>query len=139
MRTYSELITLDTFEERFEYLRMNGKVGDLTFGHDRYMNQWFYKTDEWLRVRDIVIQRDYGNDLGVEGCEIGGIIIVHHMNAITREDIINRNPKILEPEYLICVSDRTHKAIHYNNDQFLTQKVTVRMPNDMAPWKTQED
>ena len=135
MRTYSELSTLETFEERFEYLRLNGTVGKLTFGHDRYMNQWFYKTDEWLRVRDIVIERDYGNDLGVDGFDIGGSIIVHHMNAITREDIMKRNPKILNPEYLISVSDRTHKAIHYNNTHFLTQKVTVRTPDDMAPWK----
>lgn len=135
MRTYSELSQLNTFEERFEYLRLGGKVGELTFGHDRYMNQWFYRTDEWLRVRDIVIARDYGNDLGLEGETIGGHIVVHHMNAITKDDIINRNPKILDPEFLICCSDRTHKAIHYNNDTFLQQKVIVRSPNDTAPWK----
>lgn len=127
---------MNSFEERFEYLRLRGRVGEITFGHDRYMNQWFYKTEEWLRVRDLVIERDYGNDLGLIHHEIGGMIIVHHMNPITRDDIMRRNPEILDPEYLICVSDATHKAIHYNSDYFKPQTVNVRTKDDTSPWKT---
>lgn len=135
MKSYSELMQLETFEERFEYLRLRGRVGSETFGHNRYMNQWFYKTFEWLEIRDFIIQRDLGCDLGHPDFEINGPITIHHINPLTVEQVERRDPIALDPENLICVSDSTHKGIHYNTTQFLPQKVIVRTPNDTVPWK----
>lgn len=135
IRTYSELITLPTFEERYKYLRLGGKVGNETFGFDRYLNQMFYKTDEWLKIRDYVIVRDNGCDLGIEGREIHDRILVHHMNPITKEDILRRSDYLLNPEYLICTVKRTHDAIHYGDDSLLFKGLTVRTKNDTCPWR----
>ena len=119
IRTYSELIALPTFEERYQYLRLDGRVGKETFGFDRWLNQRFYKDPEWRSIRDDVIIRDNGCDLGIEGRDIRSLIIVHHMNPITQEDILERRSILLDPENLICVTDRTHKAIHYGNEELL--------------------
>lgn len=135
IRTYSELITLPTFEERYRYLRLGGKVGDETFGFDRYLNQIFYKTEEWLRLRDYVIIRDNGCDLGIEGREIHGRILVHHMNPITKDDILRRSEYLLNPEYLICTVKRTHDAIHYGDDSLLFKEPVMRTKNDTCPWR----
>lgn len=134
-KTYSELKKLKTFNERFDYLKLNGTVGSETFGYDRILNQVLYKSDKWRKVRDKVIVRDEGNDLGTEGYPIGGHIIVHHMNPITVEDVLNQNEKIFDPEYLISVSDLTHKAIHYSNEDILAKEPIERAKNDMCPWK----
>lgn len=135
IRTYSELILLPTFEERYEYLKLDGQVGQETFGSDRYLNQLFYKDREWLSIRNDVIIRDAGRDLGIEGRELNSYIIVHHMNPITRDDIINRTELLLNPEYLICVSARTHKAIHYSDSRLLISDPVIRQKNDTCPWK----
>ena len=135
IRTYSELITLPTFEERYEYLRLGGKVGKETFGFDRYLNQMFYKTEEWIRIRNQVIVRDNGCDLGIEDREIYGRIIVHHMNPITMTDLINRSPLILDPEYLISTVKSTHDAIHYGDSDLLIKDPIERSINDTCPWK----
>lgn len=135
IRTYSELITLPTFEERYKYLRLGGKVGEETFGFDRYLNQTFYKSDEWLKVRDYVIIRDNGCDLGVPGREIAGRILVHHMNPITKEDILRRSDYLLNPEYLISTVKLTHDAIHYGDDSLLFMGLVERTRNDTCPWR----
>lgn len=135
IRTYSELITLPTFEERFEYLRLGGKVGAETFGFDRYLNQIFYKSDKWLSVRDKVIIRDNGCDLGIEGREIYGRILVHHMNPITMDDIVNHSSWILDPEYLITTVKNTHDAIHYSDESLLIKDPIERRKNDTCPWR----
>lgn len=135
IRTYSELITLPTFEERFEYLRLGGKVGAETFGFDRYLNQIFYKSDKWLSVRDKVIIRDNGCDLGIEGREIYGRILVHHMNPITMDDILNHSSWILDPEYLITTVKNTHDAIHYSDESLLIKDPIERRKNDTCPWR----
>ena len=137
IRTYSELITLPTFEERFQYLRLDGRIGEQTFGFDRYLNQLFYKDPEWLSVRDKVIIRDLGCDLGIEEYEIdkGQRILIHHMNPITKEDITRRSRFLLDPEYLICTSHRTHTAIHYGDESLLPSKLIVRTKNDTCPWR----
>ena len=136
IRTYSELITLPTFEERYRYLRLDGQVGVETFGFDRYLNQTFYRTDkEWLSVRDEVIIRDNGCDLGIIGREIYSRIIVHHMNPITREDILKRTKYLLDPEYLICTIKRTHDAIHYGDETLLLQGPIERTKFDTCPWR----
>lgn len=135
MRRYSELAKLETYEERFEYLKLNGEVGSATFGFDRYLNQNFYKSQEWRRVRDEVILRDNGCDLGVAGYELDRHIIIHHMNPIRIEDILNRKEDIFNPEYLICVSHNTHNAIHYGDKNLLRGLSTKREPNDTCPWK----
>lgn len=135
IRTYSELITLPTFEERFEYLKLGGKVGRETFGYDRYLNQAFYKTPEWLAVRDHIIIRDNGCDLGVEGREIHGRILVHHMNPITMEDIVNRSSWLFDPENLICTVKNTHDAIHYSDESLLIKDPIERSKNDTCPWR----
>ena len=134
-RTYSELIKLPTFKQRFNYLKLNGMIGEETFGFDRWLNQIFYTSSEWRRVRDIVIVRDNGNDLGVDGFQIGGKILIHHMNPITYHDILHREEDILNPEYLICVSHKTHQAIHYGNEDLLPADPVERMPNDTCPWR----
>ena len=134
-RRYSELRTLKTFEERFEYLKLQGAVGLDTFGFDRYLNQAFYLSKEWKRVRDEVIIRDNGCDLGLPGYEIFGKINIHHINPICKEDILDRNPDLLDPEFLICVSYDTHNAIHYGTDLYLPPAPVVRTRNDTCPWK----
>ena len=135
IRTYSELITLPTFEERFRYLQLGGKVGEDTFGHDRYLNQMFYTSDEWKRIRRDVIVRDNGCDLGIQDREIHGLIIIHHMNPITIEDIINRSEFLLNPEYLISTVKNTHDAIHFSDERILITDPIERRPNDTCPWK----
>ena len=135
IRTYSELITLPTFEERFRYLQLGGKVGEDTFGHDRYLNQMFYTSDEWRRIRRDVIVRDNGCDLGIQDREIHGLIIIHHMNPITIEDIINRSEFLLNPEYLISTVKNTHDAIHFSDERILITDPIKRRPNDTCPWK----
>lgn len=138
IRTYSELLEFDTFLERFEYLKLGGVVGEETFGYDRYLNQIFYRSPEWKKVRNEVILRDEGRDLGVEGRELSSNIFIHHMNPIALRDIDERNPDILNPEYLICCSKGTHNAIHYGNAGLLMLEPVVRRPFDTCPWKRVE-
>jgi len=135
IKCYSELSLIPTFEARYRYLRLNGTVGKDTFGFDRYMNQFFYKSPEWRRVRDLVITRDGGCDLGVPGREIFGRIIIHHMNPIQPEDIRDRSEFLLDPEYLITTIHDTHLAIHYGDEHLLMQTPVERRPNDTCPWK----
>lgn len=135
IRTYSELITFPTFEERYEYLRLKGRVGEETFGFDRYLNQVFYKSKEWRSVRDYVIARDNGCDLGIEGYEIFGQILIHHMNPITKDDILHRKDFILNPEYLITTVKKTHDAIHYGDESLLITAPIERRKNDTCPWR----
>lgn len=135
IRTYSELITIATFEERFKYLQLKGSVGKDTFGYDRYLNQLFYQTIEWKRLRRDLIIRDCGCDLGVEGYEIHGRIIIHHMNPITKEDLLDRTDYLMNPEYLICTTHSTHNAIHYGDESLLVIAPIVRSKNDTCPWK----
>ena len=135
IRTYSELITLPTFEERYEYLKIGGTVGEETFGFDRYLNQSFYKTKEWLRIRDHVIVRDQGCDLAMIDREIRGKILIHHMNPITKEDIVRRSKYLLDPEYLICTVKNTHDAIHYGDESLLIKAPIERQKNDTCPWR----
>lgn len=136
IRTYSELVTLPTFEERFNYLKLDGKVGEETFGFDRYLNQQFYKNDpEWKEVRRYVIIRDNGCDLGIPGREIQKRILIHHMNPITKDDILRRSKFLLDPEYLISTVKNTHDAIHYGDESLLVLDPIVRCKNDTCPWK----
>lgn len=135
IRTYSELITIPTFEERFRYLKLEGRVGEETFGFDRYLNQIFYRSPEWRKVRRDVIVRDNGCDLGMWDREIEGLITVHHMNPISVDDILNRSEFLLNPDYLICTSDITHKAIHYGDESLLITAPVERSPNDTCPWR----
>lgn len=137
IKTYSELITIPTFEERYRYLRIGGRVGEETFGFDRYLNQSFYKSKEWLSVRDFVIVRDNGCDLGMPDREIAGRsrIIVHHMNPISADDIIHNSEYLLDPEYLICTIKNTHDAIHYGDESLLITAPIERMKNDTCPWR----
>lgn len=135
IKCYSELILLPTFQARYQYLRLNGEVGKETFGFDRYMNQFFYRSSEWRRVRDFVISRDEGCDLGIPGREIFGRVIIHHMNPIRPEDIRNRSELLLNPEYLITTIHDTHLAIHYGDEHLLLQEPVERRPNDTCPWK----
>ena len=135
IKTYSELITVPTFEERFEYLKLDGQVGVEIFGFNRYLNQAFYKSDEWLSIRDYVITRDNGCDLGMEGYEIYGRIIIHHINPITKDDIIQRSRILLDPENLITTIKRTHDAIHYGDSNLLMRAPIERRKNDTCPWR----
>ena len=135
IRTYTELSKLHTFEERFEYLRLGGRVGEETFGFDRWLNQIFYRDPEWQMARDRAILRDNGCDLGIEDREIHGRIIVHHMNPITKDDILQRSDILLNPEYLICTVKNTHDAIHYGDESLLLLTPIVRTRNDTRPWR----
>lgn len=137
MRCYSELIRLETFDERFEYLKLQGTVGQDTFGFDRYLNQLFYQhSKEWRAIRDKIIARDNGCDLGVPGYEIRGVILIHHMNPISKDDILNHNIEaLLDPRFLISTSPRTHRAVHYGTNDLPVQEPIVRSPNDTCPWK----
>ena len=136
IKTYSELMQFETFEERFDYLCMHGKVGEDTFGYDRYLNQIFYTSPEWRSLRNDIITRDLGCDLGVKGFDIiDQKIIIHHMNPITKEDILNHSKFLLDPEYLITTVDCTHKAIHYGNRDLLYQVPITRTKYDTCPWR----
>lgn len=134
IRSYSEVRRLRTFEQRFEYLMLRGTVAAATFGFDRWMNQQFYTSREWHQVRDTVIVRDHGCDLGVRGMDIHVGVLVHHMNPMTIRDIENGETWILDPEYLITTSHRTHNAIHYGNLNLLPQPVVARRPGDTSLW-----
>lgn len=133
-RTYSELITIPSFKERYEYLRLNGVVGKNTFGWDRYLNQNFYRSDEWKSLRDRIIIRDNGCDLGVEGYEINSRIYIHHMNPISIRDITDATEYLTNPEFLICTSFNTHQAIHYGDETLLVTEPIIRKPNDTTLW-----
>ena len=135
IRTYSELITLPTFEERYRYLRLTSSIGKETFGFDRYINQNFYRSQEWKRVRDIVIVRDNGCDLGMEDREIYGRIYIHHMNPLLPKDFKEATDFLLNPEYLICTTHTTHNAIHFGDEDLLMIGPIERKPNDTCPWK----
>lgn len=135
IRTYSELIRIGSFIDRFEYLKLSGQVGVDTFGFDRYLNQSFYHSSEWRSIRDYVITRDLGCDLGIEGYEIHGRIYIHHMNPITQKDIVCSNADIIDPEFLICTTHDTHNAIHYGDASLLVIAPIERRPNDTCPWK----
>lgn len=137
IRTYSELITLPTFEERYEYLKLGDKVGEETFGSDRYLNQLLYTSDKWRKTRNDVITRDCGCDLGMPDREIpnGLKIFVHHMNPITVEDVLNESEFVFNPEYLITTIKLTHDAIHYGTKELLYADPVIRFKNDTCPWR----
>lgn len=135
IRSYSDLVQLQTFEERFDYLKLDGVVGEDTFGFDRYLNQQFYRSREWKRIRDQVILRDNGCDLGVDGYEINGRALIHHMNPISIEDIRTMSDFLTNPEYLICVTHRTHNAIHYGDENLIITAPIERTKNDTCPWR----
>ena len=135
MRSYSELSKLKTFEERFRYLQLNGAVGQETFGFDRYLNQRFYRSQKWKSVRDAVIIRDDGCDLGIKDRMIFGRVLIHHMNPISIDDIRQQSELLLNPEYLVCVSHDTHNAIHYGDENLLITLPIERTKNDTCPWK----
>lgn len=134
IRTYQELIKLPTFKERYEYLRLSGVVGDSTFGFDRYINQEFYRSKEWKDIRDQVIVRDDGRDLGLEGYDINDRIYVHHMNPMLVHDIQDDIDKVLDPNYLISTSFYTHQAIHFGDESLLPKLPIERRPNDTKLW-----
>ena len=135
-KSYEELSKIDDFEKRYKYLKLNGKVAEETFGHARYLNQDFYKRDpDWLQVRDEVIIRDDGCDLGLKGRTIGGCIFAHHINPITKEQIIAKDRSLYDPNNLICCSKRTHDAIHYSSSDLLIKDPITRTKNDTCPWK----
>lgn len=134
-RYYSELITIPTFEERYEYLRLGGAVGAETFGFERYLNQTLYRSAEWKRFRRDIIIRDMGCDLACDGYEICGKVLVHHIDPLTIEDVINRDPKIFDPENAICTSLNTHNAIHYSDASLLVVGPVIRTKYDTCPWK----
>lgn len=135
MRTYSELILLPTFEERFEYCKLNGLVSEPTFGYDRYLNQIFYKTPEWRSLRNRIILRDNGCDLADPDHPLDRYVYIHHLNPITKKDILDRSPFALDPENLICVSKLTHDAIHFSSADLLPKPMVERRPGDTCPWK----
>ena len=137
IRTYSELIEIPTFEERYRYLRLGGRVGEDTFGFDRYLYQSFLRTKEWHDLRDFVIVRDLGCDLAIADREIpeGMNIVIHHMNPVSKEDLLKRSRFLLDPEYMISTVDNTHKAIHYGNERLLFTGLVERSKNDTCPWK----
>lgn len=135
IRTYHQLIQYSTFEERFKYLSLKGQVGVETYGFDRWINQKFYRSPEWKQVRNSVIIRDSGCDLGIPGREIPSHVIVHHINPILVQDIQNTSDYLLNPEYLICVSEITHNAIHYGDESLLMIMPAPRSANDTCPWK----
>ena len=135
IKTYSELVKIPTFIERFRYLKIGGRVGEITFGSDRWLNQQFYQSHEWRRLRNYIINRDNACDLGVPGREINKYVIIHHITPITKQDILDRNPLVLDPENLICVTDKTHKAIHYGNENLLYTEPVERSRFDTCPWR----
>lgn len=135
IRTYAELIRIPTFEERYHYLQLRGTVGEETFGFKRLLNQEFYHSDEWLSFRDRIIVRDGGCDLAVDGFEIFGSIIIHHLNPITYEDILNRNLCVFDPNNVVCTKLSTHNAIHYGDENLLVKPPIERTKNDTCPWR----
>lgn len=136
MKSYSDVIKMKSFIERYEYLRLFGRVGIETFGFDRYLNQALYKSSEWRKTRDKVIIRDSGCDLGIADRPISGTIIIHHINPIKEDDIINRNSALFDLDNLICTSINTHNAIHYGDASLLIRDPIIRLPNDTCPWRT---
>ena len=134
-KTYSELITFSTFEERFRYLKCNGTVGDETFGFKRWVNQEFYQSQRWRKFRDEIIIRDDGCDLGVLGYRIYGPVTIHHLNQITYEDILELRPCVFDPENVICTGMKTHNAIHYGDENLLILPPVERSRNDTCPWR----
>lgn len=134
-RRYSELITLPTFRERYNYVKLNGKVGEDTFGADRYLNQLFYKTKEWRQFRNEIIFRDRNCDLAHPDYELLETIVIHHLNPITKEDILDRSELLMDPENVICTAPKTHQAIHYGDASLLILEPLVRRPNDTCPWR----
>ena len=135
IRTYSELITIPTFEERFEYLQLKGSVGKDTFGYDRHLNQVLYRSPEWKRLRNQIIIRDCGCDLACEGYDIHSKVLIHHLNPITVEDVIARSRKVFDPDNLVCVSHNTHNAIHYGDVDLLVTGPIIRTKNDTCSWR----
>lgn len=135
IRTYTELMKLQTFEERFRYLKLVARVGEETFGFDRYLNQQFYHSQEWKSIRNEIIIRDNACDLGITGREINKGIIIHHMNPITKDDLIHQSDFLLNPDYLICVSKKTHSAIHYGDESLLFDGLVERSKDDTCPWR----
>lgn len=138
IKTYTELMAIPTFIGRYEYLKLGGQVGKETFGFDRYLNQQFYHSDEWAEIRDYIIVRDLGCDLGLEGFTIHGRIYIHHMNPITVKDIREYSKYLTDPEYLICTTHNTHNAIHYGDSSLLIAEPVERTPFDTCPWKLTE-
>ena len=134
IRTYSELCQLETFLERFEYLKLKGAVGEATFGYDRYLNQRLYRSSRWRSTRNSIIVRDEGCDLACPGYEIHGRLLVHHINPITVEDLIEERDIVYDPRNLVCVSHRTHQAIHYGDQSLLPKPLVVRHPGDTTLW-----
>ena len=135
IKTYSELITIPTFEERFEYLQLKGSVGKDTFGYDRHLNQVLYRSPEWKRLRNQIIIRDCGCDLACDGYDIYGKVLIHHLNPITVEDVLARSRKVFDPDNLVCVSHNTHNAIHYGDVDLLATGPIIRTKNDTCPWR----
>lgn len=135
IRTYSELIMIPTFEERFEYLQLKGSVGKDTFGYDRYLNQVLYRSPEWKRLRNQIIIRDGGCDLACDGYDIYNKVLIHHLNPITVEDVLTRSRKVFDPDNLVCVSHSTHNAIHYGDVDLLVTGPIIRTKNDTCPWR----
>lgn len=136
IKTYSELVTLPTFEERYRYLKLGGEVGRETFGFDRWLNQVFYNSKEWKTFRRDIIVRDMGCDLGIVGRPIGGLIFIHHIEPIKLDDILHRRLEVLlNPDNAICVSFETHNAIHYGDESLLVTLPVERTPNDTCPWR----
>ena len=135
-KSFKELNKLKSYEERFNYLKLTGVVGQDTFGFDRYLNQSFYRSREWKRIRDQVIVRDNGNDMGLEGYPIGKPIMIHHINPVTLEDLEEGNPIVFDLDNLVCCSKETHNAIHYGSKSYPSCKAEVeRKPNDTCPWR----
>ena len=134
-RTYSELKKFSSLRDRFEYLKLSGEVGKATFGFDRYLNQALYRSSAWKKVRDFVIVRDNGCDLGIDGEDIYDSIVVHHMNPITVEQVEEHDDSIFDPEFLICCRSATHNAIHFSDEKLLPKDLITRRPNDTCPWK----
>lgn len=134
IRTYSEMLTFDTLEERFKYLALNGRVGYSTFGFDRYLNQRFYSSRQWKDIRHHVIARDNGCDLAVEGYEIHSRLYIHHMNPMETDDLVSGDDSVLDPEFLITTTHRTHNAIHYGDESLLPKKFVERRPGDTKLW-----
>lgn len=135
IKTYSELITIPTFEERFEYLQLKGSVGKDTFGYDRHLNQVLYRSPEWKRLRNQIIIRDCGCDLACKGYDIHSKVLIHHLNPITVEDVLARSRKVFDPDNLVCVSHNTHNAIHYGDVDLLVTGPIIRTKNDTCPWR----
>lgn len=134
-KSYSELITIDDYIGRFNYLRLGGKIGEETFGYNRYLNQLFYESPEWRTFRNSIIIRDMGNDMGVEDYPINGKIYIHHINPIELKDIYDRHTMLLDPENVISVSYQTHNAIHYGDESLLFTGITTRYEHDTTPWR----